>query len=66
MSNITINRGITVDAYGWRCAASFGVAGTTNLVASEMSAFEAFTHGVKRTPATATSAAIRAWNGPIT
>ena len=56
MSNV-MNPMINVDAYGWRCAA---------LTSSKMTAFEAFTHGVKRTPATATRAAVRAWNGPIT
>lgn len=56
MSNV-LNHMINVDAYGWRCAA---------LVSVEMTAFEAFTHGVKRTPATASRAVLRAWNGPTT
>jgi len=45
-------------AYGWRSAALF---------TSEMSVFDAFKGGNKRTaPATAHHAAMRAWNGPIT
>lgn len=65
MLNVEINR-TDVNAYGWRCAASSALTASTNIVVSGMTAFEAFTHGVKRTPATAGRAATRGWKGPIT